>query len=94
MKLAYGLHDIHTNKKIFNTLFPDPFLLTFLNVVDFNKFAQEILDGKFDDPVQNAIKIYVAAILNYLNEDSEEYYVMMKKILPEVTPLFDAPENV
>jgi hypothetical protein len=92
MKLAYGLHDFHTNQKIFNTFQPDPFLFSFLSTVDFNKFSKKMLSGTFDNPLQNAIKIYVAAILNYLNPDNEEYYVMLKKILPEVIHFFDVGE--
>jgi hypothetical protein len=92
MKLAYGLHDIYTNSKIFNSLNSDPFLFSFLDIIDFTKFSAKIVSVNFNDPLQNAIKIYVAAILNYLNPESEEYYMMLKKLLPEVIPFFDQSE--
>ncbi len=92
LRLSYYLHNVRTNKVIFNTG-ESKFITDFLTSLDLIKIDKLMEVDEIAGGVRKAMRIYVLFILNHLYVNEETYYAELKQYLPEAIKYFQEHEK-
>lgn len=92
LRLSYYLHNVRSNKVIFNTG-ESKFITDFLTSIDLFKIDKIMEVDENADDVRKSMRIYILFILNNLYVENESYFSELKKYLPEAIKYFQEHEK-
>lgn len=80
LRLTYSVHNLRVNKLIFNSS-ENQFTEEFISSIDFERILR-LASGP--QGINRAMRIYLLALQNNINETEEKYFFELKELLPAV----------
>lgn len=89
LRLTYAVHNLRVNKLIFNSS-ENQFTEEFISSIDFERI---LALANNSGGISRAMRIYLLALQNNINEKEEKYFFELKNLLPEVINEFTSHER-